>query len=325
MMTTESEPLGQLGIARPLPDGERPKSSWIAQFRRSNTPFSLALLAPAVLLLGALIAYPLARSIVISFQLYDLTQPDKLMQWVGFANYEFLLASGLYLNSMRITLLYSVGMVGGSFLIGFALAILLNQPLRLRNYYRGIFLLPWVSPPVTAALLWWWIYNNQNGILNLTLKQMHLIGNSIPWIGAQEFALYAVILASIWRYFPFHMVMLLAGLQAVPQQLHDAAAVDGANAVQRFRHVTLPHMRNIIVTVLLLTFIWSFQEFTMIWSITSGGPGFNTRTISLFVYETAFNFFRMGQAAAAGSMWLVLLLVVSVVVMRFGLARERMS
>jgi ABC-type sugar transport system permease subunit len=291
--------------------------------RRSNTLFSLAIMSPALVLLGLVLAVPLVRSLVMSFQLYDLTERLRLTEWVGLRHYQTLLASEIYIDSWKTTLVYSAGSVGGAFLLGFAIALALSQPLRHRNWFRGALLVPWVLPPVSGALLWWWIYNSEHGILNLSLLQVGLIDRPIPWISGEGLALLSTIVAAIWRYFPFHMVMLLAGLQTVSPELLDAASVDGAGVVQRFRHVTLPHMRNLIVTVLLLTFIWSFQEFTMIWGITLGGPGFSTRTLNLFVYDAAFKFFRMGQAAAAGAIWLVALSIVALVTVRFGLARDR--
>ncbi|MCK4901612.1 MAG: sugar ABC transporter permease, partial [Anaerolineales bacterium] len=180
-------------------------------------------------------------------------------------------------------------------------------------------LLPWVLPPIAAALLWWWIFDLSHGVLNLTFKQFGLINEYIPWISDPDIAIYSVILAAIWRWFPFDMVMLLAGLQTVDSELLDAAAVDGANRIQQFIHVVLPHMRNIIIVVLLLTTIWSFQEFTLIWGITKGGPVFATRTMNLFIYQTGFDFFRMGEAAAAGVVWLLFLLGFAIIVVRFGL------
>ncbi|HZQ08304.1 MAG TPA: sugar ABC transporter permease, partial [Anaerolineae bacterium] len=122
--------------------------------------------------------------------------------------------------------------------------------------------------------------------------------------------------------FPFHMVMLLAALQTIPTELNDAASIDGASAWQRLRFVTIPSIRNIIVTVLTLSFIWAFQEFTMIWGITKGGPGFSTRTLLLFIYQTAFTFFHLGEAAAAGTIVLGILLIITSLALRFGLSRD---
>jgi multiple sugar transport system permease protein len=154
------------------------------------------------------------------------------------------------------------------------------------------------------------------------ILQAGIVQRPVAWISDPGIALYSVIFANIWRIFPFYMVMLLAGLQTIPAELNDAASIDGASAVQRLRFVTIPSIRNIIVTVLTLGFIWAFQEFTMIWGITKGGPGFSTRTLLLYIYQTAFTFFRMGEAAAAGTIVLGILLIITALVLRFGLRRD---
>jgi len=289
------------------------------RLRKSDTIFALFLIAPALLVITVVVLYPLTRSIILSFQSYDLTSPATQGQWVGFKHYINLFNNDFYRKSWGLALVWGIGTVLGQFIVGFSFAILLNQAIKFQNWFRGIYLLPWVLPPISAALLWWWIFDLSHGVLNLTLKQFGLISEYIPWISNPDIAIYSVILAAIWRWFPFDMVMLLAGLQTVDSELLDAAAVDGANRIQQFIHVVLPHMRNIIIVVLLLTTIWSFQEFTLIWGITKGGPVFATRTMNLFIYQTGFDFFRMGEAAAAGVIWLVFLLVFAIIVIRFGL------
>lgn len=289
------------------------------KLKRSDTIFALFLVAPALLVITVVVVYPLTRSLIISFQSYDLTSPATQGQWMGFKHYLNLFNNEFYRQSLRLTLLWGLGTVIGQFIVGFSFAILLNQAVKFQNWFRGIYLLPWVLPPIAAAMLWWWIFDLSHGVINLTLKQFGLITEYIPWISNPDYAIYSVILAAIWRGFPFDMVMLLAGLQTVDSEVLDAAAVDGANRIQQFIHVVLPHMRNIIVVVLLLTTIWSFQEFTLIWGITKGGPVYATRTLNLFIYQTAFDFFRMGEAAAAGVVWLLFLLGFAIIVVRFGL------
>lgn len=291
---------------------------------RSDTAFALILIAPAFIVITVVVIYPLLRSLVLSFQTYDLTSPATQGQWVGFSQYITLFKNKLFIQSWQLALVYCIGTVLGQFILGFGFALLLNQAGRFQNWYRGIYLLPWVLPPIAAALLWWWIFDLSHGVLNLTLRQSGLITEYIPWISNPDYAMKSVIAASIWRWFPFDMVMLLAGLQTVDRELLDAAAVDGANRLQQFLHVTLPHMRNIIIVVLLLTTIWSFQEFTLIWGITKGGPVYTTRTLNLFIYQTAFDFFRMGEAAAAGVLWLLLLLILSILVVRFTLREQEL-
>lgn len=289
------------------------------RLRTSDTLFALLLMAPALIVITVVVVYPLTRSIVLSFQSYDLTSPATQGQWIGLRHYINLFNNEFYRQSWKHALVYGIGTVLGQFIVGFSFAILLNQAIKFQNWFRGIYLLPWVIPPIAAALLWWWIFDLSHGVLNLTLKQFGVITEYIPWISNPDIAMYSVIMAAIWRWFPFDMVMLLAGLQTVDNELLDAAAVDGANRIKQFIHVVLPHMRNIIIVVLLLTTIWSFQEFTLIWGITKGGPVYATRTLNLFIYQTAFDFFRMGEAAAAGVVWLLFLLILAIIVVRFGL------
>ena len=278
-------------------------------------------MAPALVVISVVIVFPLLRSLVLSVQRYDLTEPASLDQWVGLTHFVKLFNSEFFLAAWKTAFIYGLGTVSGQFVVGFACALLLNR-VKFRNWYRGVFLLPWVIPPISAALLWWWIFDLSHGLINLTLKSAGLISQYIPWISSPDLALFSVIGATVWRLFPFDMVMLLAGLQTIPDELLDAAAVDGANRLQQFRHVMVPHMRNLIVVILLLTSIWSFQEFTMIWGITKGGPIYTTRTLNLFIYQDAFEFFKMGEAAAAGVTWLIALLFLSIVVSKLGLREQ---
>jgi len=289
---------------------------------RSDTVFALALVAPALIVVVVVLAYPMASGFVLSFRKYDLLDPGSKEQWVGLSHYLTLFRSGLFFQAWANSLVYWAGTVAFQFIVGFGCALLLNEVGRFRNLYRGIYLLPWITPPVAAAALWWWIFELSHGVINLELKHFGLISQSIPWLAGTDLAMLSVMIAVVWRLFPFDMVMLLAGLQTIPTDLLDAAAVDGAGWAQRFRYVVVPHMRNIIVVILVLTSVWSFQEFTMIWGMTKGGPVFATRTLNLFIQQTAFDYFRMGEASAAGVVWLVVLLIFSVVVLRLGLRGE---
>lgn len=294
----------------------------LTRLSRSRPAFSLALLAPSLVLIGFIIVFPMVRALLISIQEFELAKPTTQQNFVGLAHYLTLLKSPIYLEAWRNTLVFSIGTVTGAFFVGFSIALVLNQSLRFRNLFRGIFLLPWVIPPISGALIWWWIFSAAQGILNYMLLQVGVIKGPVAWISDPGIAMYSVILANIWRIFPFDMVMLLAALQTIPGELNDAASIDGASATQRLRYVIIPSIRNIMVTVLTLSFIWAFQEFTMIWGITRGGPGFSTRTLLLFIYQTAFSFFRMGEAAAAGTIVLGILLVITALVLRFGISRD---
>lgn len=297
-------------------------TGFIARVWKSRAFFALALLAPSLILIGFIIVLPMLRALIMSFQEFELAKLQTQQNFVGLDHYVALLKSPIYAEAWSNTLAFSIGTVAGGFLLGSAFALMLNQSLRFRNVFRGMFLLPWVIPPVSGALIWWWVFSASQGILNYMLIQVGLITRPVAWISDPSIAMYSVIIANIWRIFPFHMVMILAGLQTIPTELNDAASIDGASALQRLRYVTIPSIRNIIVTVLTLSFIWAFQEFTMIWGISKGGPGFSTRTLLLFIYQTAFTFFRMGEAAAAGTIVLGILLVITALVLRFGLSRD---
>lgn len=297
-------------------------AGFIVRVWKSRAFFALALLAPSLILIGFIIVLPMLRALVMSFQEFELAKLQTQQNFVGLDHYVALLKSPIYAEAWSNTLVFSLGTVAGGFLLGSAFALMLNQSLRFRNVFRGMFLLPWVIPPVSGALIWWWVFSASQGILNYMLMQVGLITRPVAWISDPGIAMYSVIIANIWRIFPFHMVMILAGLQTIPTELNDAASIDGASPLQRLQYVTIPSIRNIIVTVLTLSFIWAFQEFTMIWGMTRGGPGFSTRTLLLFIYQTAFSFFRMGEAAAAGTIVLGILLVITALVLRFGLSRD---
>ncbi len=284
----------------------------------SNVQFAWLLLAPALVILAVIVFYPLVRTLITSFQKYDLTSPSDIFLFVGLKNYKSTLHSGEFLGRLAITLQYSVGAVAGQFVLGMIFALLLNQRIRGRPLFRAIFLMPWVIPTVVCALLWTWVLNVQYGVFNFIMRRIGFVDEFRHWLGDPDLALYTVIAVTIWKWFPFDFVMLLAGLQTVPPDLLDAASVDGAGATGKFFHVTLPSIRNIIVVVLMLTLIWSFQEFTMIWGTTKGGPMNVTSTLTIHIYRTSFEYFRMGQASALGVMWMLFLLVFSIFSVRIG-------
>lgn len=201
-------------------------------------------------------------------------------------------------------------------MVGFLTALVLNQDLAQRNLFRGLLLMPWIVPTVVAALLWKWIFNQQYGIFNYVLHSLGLISSFKAWIGDPSLALFSVTLANIWKGFPFHMIVLLAALQTIPPEIVEAAIIDGATALQRFRYVVLPYLRYIIMIDLLISIIWTFQSFTTIWTMTEGGPVTATTTLAISIYRTAFQAFDIGMGAAIGTIWLVAMLIFSVAFVR---------
>ena len=272
-------------------------------------------MAPSLILFIAIIFYPLFNTILLSFQSLNLAAPlDNA--WIGLRNYLRVLTNPTYgfWASAGFSLLYSALSTLIAFVIGFAFALILNQRLRFQTLWRGLALVPWVIPYVVVAYLFFYMFNSQYGIINHVLNSINLFGwqpfpQPLAWFGGDgKLARIATITASIWNRFPFFTLMLLAGLQTVPQDLVDAATVDGAGLWGRFWNVTVPQLRGIILIVTTLQFIWSLNEFTIIWSMTYGGPGDATTNVIINIYRTGFLNQNISIAATMGTIWLIMLL-----------------
>ncbi len=276
----------------------------------SDRTFGVLLTLPALVLLGAVVLYPLIGSLTTSLFRQSLVLPGR--SFAGLDNFRAVL-DGEFWAVLRHTLVFTVACTAIPFVIGFALALALHTRLPGRGLLRGLFLFPWVIPGVVVSFVWMWIFNANYGVLNGILVRLGLIDDPVSWLGQPGTAMLAVIVAKSWASFPWMMVMLLAGLQTVPVTLHEAAALDGAGMVRRFWHVTLPHLRGIVGIVLLLEAIWNFQHFDTIYVLTGGGPAGATTTFAVSVYDTAFKGFDLGRAGAIGALWMVLLSVLVVV------------
>lgn len=285
----------------------------------SQTRVAILLLVPALALFSVVILYPLVNSLWLGLSDRTLLSPSQ--SFVGLDNLREV-AGGNFLSILRNTVVFTIGSTVLAFLLGLALALVLNSGVRARGFLRGVFLLPWVIPGVVVSFLWLWIFDPNYGVLNGALRVMGLIEQNVQWLGTGSSAMAGVILAKTWHSFPWIMVMLLAGLQTVPRELYEAAAVDGAAAWDRFRHVTLPQLRGIIGVVVLLEVIWNFQHFEILYVLTGGGPAGATTTFSVAVYNTAFQAYDLGRAGAIGILWMALLSVLVAVYVRFGEQEE---
>ncbi|MEU3053664.1 carbohydrate ABC transporter permease [Streptomyces griseus] len=281
--------------------------------RLSDGAFALLLTAPGIALFAAIIFYPLLSALFTGFFRQDLRLPGR--EFVGLENFTYWLNGDLF-TILEQTLIFTVGATLAPFAVGFALALALNTGIRGSGFLRGVFLFPWVIPGVVVSFLWMWIFNANYGVLNGVLVQAGIIEESVAWLGRPGTAMLAVIVTKTWASFPWMMVMLLAGLQTVPKELHEAASMDGAGAIRRFFAVTWPQVRGVASIVLLLEFIWNFQHFDTIYVLTGGGPAGTTETFATAVYQTAFSGFDIGRATALGGLWMVLLLLLVVVYLR---------
>ena len=288
----------------PVPTSRRMALSWWVERR-----IAYLLILPTLLGISIITLYPLLYAFVISFQ--DNRLRSRETPFIGFDNYRAIIADPEVWNSIRITLIFMVVSVVASFVIGLMLALLLNRPLWGRRYIRSLFIIPWAIPAFVAALTWSWMFNDQFGIITAVLRD---IGVSSPpvWLD-KENALWSLIGVMTWKSFPFQLVVLLAGLQTIPEDLYEAASVDGANALQRFRAITLPLIQPVAMVSILLAAINAFHYFPIPWILTRGGPSNATNVISIETYTQAFGAGNFGRGAAAAIFMFVFILAMSAV------------
>lgn len=260
--------------------------------RRRGSRAGLLFVLPALATMAALILYPLGFGFGIS--LFD-TNLIRRWDFVGVDNYVRALTDGAFLQSLQFTVLYAAAVVAGTLVVGMVLALALSQEFPGRTFFRVVLILPWVLPEVVVALLWRWMYNPLYGIVSDATSRLGLGGE---WLESPRTAVLGVVLASVWKGFPLVMVLLLAGLQSIPKELYEAAALDGASAWRSFRHVTLPGLAPVLLITLILETVWWFKHFTIVWLLTSGGPLSATKVVSISIYQTAFENFQWGRSAA---------------------------
>lgn len=269
--------------------------------RRRRTGYLFCL--PGLVFLALFLAYPLLYTVWTSVHDVDLGQLlGGTARFNGLDNYRTVTGDPAFWHSVRLSLVFTVASLVLQFTIGFALALLFARPFPLGGLLRSLLLIAWLLPPVVSGTLFRWMLDAESGAYNALLKPF---GLSHDWLTDPSTSLAGVVFANVCVGVPFNMLLLLVGLHTIDPQLHEAAALDGANAVQRFRHITLPLMRPVSVTVLLLGLLYTFKVFDLVFVMTGGGPVDATRVLSLYVYEVFFTFFRFGQGAAAGLLLLV--------------------
>jgi len=280
--------------------------------QRKKNIWPYLLLAPALLIVLTVVFIPAVNAVLMSFKNYDLRRPSS-MGFVGLKNYMTVLADPLFWRSLWKTVAW-VGLgVGFQFVFGFMLALLLNKKFMGRGLVRSLSLIPWVTPGVLIGLMWRWIFDGNYGVLNDILLKLGLIGDKIPFLAQESTAFPAVIMTIIWQGIPFFALMLLAGLQGIPDELYDSADVDGANGVQKFFLVTIPSLKSVIFVTTLLRIIWVANSVDVIFNLTEGGPAYSTQTLSVYIFNKG-NSLNLGYAA---TMSIMLTLGLSLVALRY--------
>lgn len=281
---------------------------------KEQTRFAYILAFPAIALMLLLVVYPLFNGVWLSLHEKYFLKTD--VEFIGIQNYLDLANDPYFLNSLKITLKWVVLTTLIQFVIGMGVALLLHNATWGKSIFRTLILLPWAIPLIVSAILWRWMYNDLYGVLNYLLAKIGLIEIYQPWLAQTKTAFPAVIIAYCWRSLPFMVLIILAGLQAIPEELYEAAAIDGARADQRFRHVTLPGLRPVISIGLLLAAIWAFQAFGAVWMLSYGGPSGATETLPIHIYLKAFISNDFGYAASMATVLFALILLLSLVYVR---------
>lgn len=292
-------------MIRPLSNkGDKRRASAVIRRRQNALPYLL--IAPTVAVLVALSIYPLFYAVRVSLQ----TGTGEAAKW-SLANFGRLFGDTFFLSALAHTFVYAAVALTFEFLLGLGLAVLLDRPLRGRSIFRSVLLIPMMLPSVVVGVVWRLMLNSDFGAINGTLKGAGVNTEALTWTASPTLALASVIAVDIWQWTPFMFLVLLAGLQAIPQEPYEAALIDGSSSWQTFRHVTLPLLKPAILIALLLRTMDLLRVFDQIFILTEGGPGLATETVSLYIYRTAFRFFDFGYAAAMSFALLVLTNIIS--------------
>jgi len=281
--------------------------------RKELTPYLY--LAPVLIVLLLMYGYPLIESIIMSFQDYKLTHLNRV-SWNNFENYIKMFTDSSFLLLLKNSLIYVVVSVVFQFLLGLGLALALNSKFKGRGIYQSIVFLPWAFSAFVVGLLFRWSFNGEYGVVNDLLKKAGIIKAGISWLGTPGLSLVVVILAMIWIGIPFFGIMILAALQSVPEELYEAAEMDGCGVVHRFFSLTLPYIKPTIIMTVLLRFIWIFNSFDLVVIVTEGGPANYSQTLPSYIYTKAFSSYDFGLAGAFGVLMITILTLYAVIFLK---------
>ncbi len=252
---------------------------------------------PALLAILGIILIPMIQSVAQSFQRLDLARPAS-NGFIGFVNYANLLKDARYTHSLFATFRFSVISVIFELILGVSIAIVLNKKFIGRGFVRGLMILPWAMPSIVNAAMWKWIYNADYGALNALMSQLGIIDQYQVWLSDPFWATALIILANVWKETPFTVIMLLAALQTIPEEVYEAAKVDGSTSWWTFIKITIPLIAPTLMIVSILQFLWGFQTFELVTIVTGGGPFSSTELVAVRIYQTTFRSLRFGYGSA---------------------------
>lgn len=272
---------------------------------------SYAFLMPTILLILALSIFPLIFSLGLAFMSWDLSRLEGGVRFIGLQNFVTLINDSRFWNTARVTVFFVVGSVALQYVLGLGLAMLLNQEIRFRRFFRVAFLVPMMLTPAAVGYVGRMLFNEGQGPINDIIK--HLGGPAIPWLSNSAMALPSLILLDTWEWVPFMTVVLLAGLQSLPPEVFESARVDGANEWQIFRNITFPMLAAVSITVILIRALEAFKLFDIVMVMTGGGPGTATETVTMYAYVVGMKNGNLGYASAIAYTLLVMIIIFSTI------------
>ena len=279
--------------------------------RWSGKALPYLMLLPSILIISIIILYPFATGVIYSLREGSLLQ---LEDWVGLGNYTSLLGNSDFHHALRFSAIFAVTSVIASYSLGLGLALLLNQEMPGRGFFRVALLLPWIIPSIVSVASWRWMIADQNGIVNQALD---LVGvGPIYFLSSEGWAMFSVIMIKVWRSFPFMMVSCLAALQSIDQSVYEAAKIDGASRWQTFRDITMPQIMGISVVMWILMTIWSVNDFETPWLLTQGGPSNATENLIVLAYKYTFTRSDVGLGSAIAVVSMLILMILALVMLR---------
>jgi len=292
------------------------------KFADSRNRFIFFMLLPALILPLIFTYYPMIKGSLMAFQSYNLMNVTNI-KWIGLGNFQKLFANtpgNIFYTILKNTAIWVIVSLFFQFTIGFALALLLRKKFRGSSVYQGLIFFPWAVSGFLIGIMWRWMFNGTSGVINDILLRIGIIHSPIAWLASKDTALLSVIIANIWYGIPFFTIMITAALRGVPQELYEAAEVDGANAVGKFFNITIPSIKSVILLTILMRVIWIFNFPDLIYSMTQGGPGGSSHIITSFMMQKVQSL-DYGLASALGLLVILFLTVFTIIyfsVTKFG-------
>ncbi|MBM3226631.1 MAG: sugar ABC transporter permease [Candidatus Tectomicrobia bacterium] len=296
------------------------RMSRLQRFLLRDSTLGYLFLFPALFVILGLVAYPFVNAIIMTFQAKTAGAPGR---FIGLANYAELLGNPVFWRVIFNTLIYTAFGVGLKFFFGLGMALVLNQERRWNNMFRSFLLIPWAIPTVISALNWRWIYDDASGLINNVLVRLELVDETISWLSDPHLAMLAVIVVVVWQGTPFFTMSFLAGLQAIPKELYEAAEIDGASVMQQFFYITIPRLQPIFITAIMLSAILTSASVQFVYILTNGGPADRTQIFPTMAYNLALGGAQRLGMGATVSLFFFPILVIFIIFLTRRMLREK--